>query len=74
MKKIIILALFLISCSEKVENQVIKTETEVVSDSLDIVSKVEKTLEKTTDLDKKIEIKVEKVKARDEYCASLDVP
>lgn len=62
MKKIIILALFLISCSEKVENQVVKTETEFVLDSLDVVSKVEKTLEKTSDLDKKIETKVEKVK------------
>ena len=62
MKKIIILALFLISCSKKVENQLIKTETEVVLDSSDIVSKVEKTLEKTIDLDKKIETKVERVK------------
>ena len=62
MKKIIILALFLISCSKKVENQAIKTETEVFLDSSDIVSKVEKTLEKTSDLDKKIETKVEKVK------------
>ena len=62
MKKFIILALFLISCSEKVENQPIKIETEVVLDSSDIVSKVEKTLEKTSDLDKKIETKVEKVK------------
>jgi regulator of replication initiation timing len=62
MKKIIILALFLISCSKKVENQAIKTETEVFLDSSDIVSKVEKTLEKTIDLDKKIETKVERVK------------
>jgi hypothetical protein len=63
MKKIIILALFLISCSEKkIENQPIEIEKEVVLDSSDIVSKVEKTLEKTSDLDKKIETKVEKVK------------
>ena len=54
--------MFLISCSKKVENQAIKTETEVFLDSSDIVSKVEKTLEKTSDLDKKIETKVEKVK------------
>lgn len=63
MKKIIILVLFLISCSDKVDNQKISTESNIVLDSSDVILKVEKTLQKTIDLDKKIETKVEKFKA-----------